>query len=58
MRAIFGADRGKTEATYLKANPEEMESEAEQWEVPKERAVVKPLRGLRKRHRGLNLAAG
>jgi hypothetical protein len=42
----------------LKANPEEIESETDHREVPKEDAVVKPVAGLRKRHRGWNLAAG
>jgi hypothetical protein len=42
----------------LKGNPEEMEFEAEHQEVPKEPAAVKPVRGLRKWHRGWNLAAG
>jgi hypothetical protein len=43
--------------TDLKANPKEMESEAEHLEVPKERAAVKPVGGLRMRHRGRNQAA-
>jgi hypothetical protein len=42
----------------LKANPEEMQSKVEHWEVPKECAMVKPVRGLRKWHRGWNLAGG
>jgi hypothetical protein len=48
---------GKTEATELKAKPEENESIAEQQEVPKEDAVVKPVKGWKKRHRGRKLAA-
>jgi hypothetical protein len=52
------ADRDARKTTDLKANPEEMESEAEHREVPKERATVKPISGLKKRHRGRNLAAG
>jgi hypothetical protein len=57
MRAIFGANRGKMEATDLKAYPDEMQSKAEHQEVPKEDAVEKPVRGWNKRHRGQNLAA-
>jgi hypothetical protein len=48
---------GKTEATDLEANPERMQSEAEHQKVPKEQAAVKPVGGLRKRHRSQNLAA-
>jgi hypothetical protein len=48
---------GKTEATDQKTNPEENESVAELQEVPKEHAEVKPVKRLRKRHRGWNLAA-
>jgi hypothetical protein len=48
---------GKMEVMDLKANPEEIQSEAEHQEVPKEQATVKPVGGLRKRHRGQNLAA-
>jgi hypothetical protein len=47
---------GKTEATGLEANPEEKENVPVHWEVPKEEATVKPVRGLRKRNRGRNLA--
>jgi hypothetical protein len=71
MRAILGANRGKTEATDLKHNPEKtevsleceeptsinMEPEAEHREVPKEEAAVMPVGGLRKRRRDRNLAA-
>jgi hypothetical protein len=39
---------GKTEATDLEANLEEIESETEHEKVPKEDAAVKPVRGLRK----------
>jgi gas vesicle protein len=39
----------------LKANPEEIESEMDHREVPKECAVVKLVDGLRKQHRGRNL---
>jgi hypothetical protein len=41
----------------MKANPEEMQSGAKHLEVPKERAAVKPVGGLRKLHMGWNLAA-
>jgi hypothetical protein len=47
---------GKTEATDLKANPEEMQSEAEHREVPKEHATVEAGRAPNKRHRSRNLA--
>jgi hypothetical protein len=43
---------------YLKANPEEMESEAEHWEVPKDDAIVKLVKGRKKQHKDLKLAAG
>jgi hypothetical protein len=39
-------------------NPEEMQSEAEHREVPKEHTAVKFVGGLRKRRRGRHLAAG
>jgi hypothetical protein len=48
---------GKTEAMDLKASPKEMQSKVKHWEVPKECAAVKPVGGLRKGHRGRNLAA-
>jgi hypothetical protein len=48
----------KMEATDLKANPEEMKSESEHWEVPKEDAIVKPVQGWKKWHRDRHLAAG
>jgi hypothetical protein len=57
MKAIFGADRGKTEATDSKANPEDKESEAVHREVPKDHVAVKLVGGLRTWHRGQNLAA-
>jgi hypothetical protein len=41
---------GKTEATDLKANPEEMESESEHQEVPQEVAAVKSLGTMKKQH--------
>jgi hypothetical protein len=57
-RKQMQADREASKTTDLKANREEMKSEAEHWEVPKEHALVKPVRGLRKRQRGRKLAAG
>jgi hypothetical protein len=48
---------GKTKATDLEANPEEMQSGAKHEKVPKKHTAVKPVGGLRKRHRGQNLAA-
>jgi hypothetical protein len=41
-----------SKTTDLKANPEEMEPESEHREVLKEDAIVKPVRGWKKRHRG------
>jgi hypothetical protein len=49
---------GKTEATDLEANAEEMQSVAVHEAVPKEDAAVKTGRALNKRHRGRHLAAG
>jgi hypothetical protein len=51
------ANQEASKNTDLKANPEEMKSEAEHWEVPKECVAVKPVGGLRKQHRGQKLAA-
>jgi hypothetical protein len=48
---------GRTEATDLVANPEEKESVPEHRVVPKEQAAVKPVGGLRKRHRFRDLRA-
>jgi hypothetical protein len=45
------------EVMDLEANPEEKESEVVHWEVLKEHAAVKHVGGLRKEHRGRNLAA-
>lgn len=42
---------------YLKANPEDIDPEVDHQELPKEDAVVKPVVGLRKWHRGQNPAA-
>jgi hypothetical protein len=39
-------------------SPEEMESEVERRKVPMECAVVKPIGGRKKRHRGQRMAAG
>jgi hypothetical protein len=50
------ASLGKTEATDLEANPEEIESEAEHEEVPKEEAAVKTGRALKERHGDGHLA--
>jgi hypothetical protein len=49
---------GKTEATDLKANPEEVKPETVHREVPKEEAAVKYSGALKKRHRHRHLAAG
>jgi hypothetical protein len=66
MRASVNAWRKETTACQevteaypekMEANPEDMESVAECWVVPKEHATVNPVRGLRKWHRGRNLAA-
>jgi hypothetical protein len=46
------------EATDLKANPEEMESESEHGEVPKKDAAVKRVKGRKKQQRDWHLAAG
>jgi hypothetical protein len=53
LMATFGADRGETKAypEQIEANPEEIEPEAVH-QVPKEDAAVKPVGGLKKRHRG------
>jgi hypothetical protein len=47
----------KMEDTDLKANPEEIESESERRKFRKEEAVVKPVKGRKKRHRDRHLAA-
>jgi hypothetical protein len=47
---------GKTGATDLETNPEEIESEAEHKEVPKEEAAVKTVRALKKRHGDRHIA--
>jgi hypothetical protein len=39
-------------------NPEKMEFESEHWDVPKEDAIVKPVKERKKRHRGRKIAAG
>jgi hypothetical protein len=50
---------GETKACpeNMVANLDKIESEAEHERVPKERAAVKPVTGLGKRHRGRNRAA-
>jgi hypothetical protein len=40
----------------MEADPEEIKSIAEHMEVPKKEAAVKPVRALKKRHGGQNLA--
>jgi hypothetical protein len=45
-------------ATDLKENPEETECESEHWEVPKEDAIVKPVKGRKKWHRDWKQAVG
>jgi hypothetical protein len=47
----------KTEATDLKVNPEEMESELEHWEVSQGVAAMKSSGTMKKQHRGRHLAA-
>lgn len=42
----------------LEANPEKSDVTVEHQEVPKEKATVKPVRTLKKRHRDQHLAAG
>jgi hypothetical protein len=48
----------KMEAMNLKGNPEELECQSDHWEVPKEDAVVKPVKGRKKQHRDWHLTAG
>jgi hypothetical protein len=48
---------GKTAATDLKTNAEEMESESEHREVPQEVAAVKSSGTMKNRHRDRHLAA-
>jgi hypothetical protein len=48
---------GKTDATDLKANPEERQSAGEHQEVPREEAAVMPVGEQKKRRRNQNLAA-
>jgi hypothetical protein len=52
------ADREASKTMDLKANPEDMKSEMEHWEVPTEEAAVKSLGTMKKRHRSRHLAAG
>jgi hypothetical protein len=56
--AITKTNQEQMEDTDLKGNPEEMECELEHWEVPKEDAIVKLVKGRKKRHRDRKLAAG
>lgn len=51
------ADREVRKAAELEANPEQKESETEHEKVLEEQTAVKHVGGLRKRHRGLNLAS-
>jgi hypothetical protein len=51
-------DRYAMKTTDLKANPEEMESEAEHREVSNEHAAVENGKAPSKRHRDWHLAAG
>jgi hypothetical protein len=44
MIAMTKANRGKMEATDLKSNLEEMESESAHQKVPEEDAIVKPVK--------------
>jgi hypothetical protein len=48
----------KMETTDLTANPEEMECESGHSDVPTEDAVIKALKGGKKRHRDQHVAAG
>jgi hypothetical protein len=52
MIAMTKTNKEKIAATDLKGNPEEMECELEHQEAPKEDAVVKPVEGQNRRHRG------
>jgi hypothetical protein len=57
-RKEMQADREASKTTYLKVNPEEMESESEHREVPKEDSMMKLVKGWKKRHRGRKPTAG
>jgi hypothetical protein len=46
------------EATDLKGNAEEVYCDLEHWEVPKDDAIGKLVRGWKKRHRGHKQVAG
>jgi hypothetical protein len=48
---------GKMEAMDVVANPEEIQSKVEHWEVPNKEAAVKSSGALKKWHRDGNLAA-
>jgi hypothetical protein len=49
-----------TEASLERKEPasDKMESEAEHWEAPEKDAIVKPVEGQKKRHKGRKQAAG
>jgi hypothetical protein len=49
---------GKTEDTDLEANPEEIESIAEQQKVPEEEGAMKAVGALKKRHGDGHLDVG
>jgi hypothetical protein len=54
ISSFLGKMEGSRECKEL--NPEEME--LEHHEVPKKDAIVKPIKGRKKRHRGEKLAVG
>jgi hypothetical protein len=58
--AVMRADRGESKAYPEKreAIPEEIESESEHQEVPKEEAAVKSFGALKKQHGDRNLSVG
>jgi hypothetical protein len=60
MLATISSCVGKAEGSgeCKELNPDEMKSESEHREISKEDAVVKPVKGRKKRHRGQKLAAG
>jgi hypothetical protein len=51
-------DQEASKTMDFKAKPEEMESKLEHWEVPKEDAIGKPVKGQKRQHRGQKQAAG
>jgi hypothetical protein len=58
MIAIMKANQEKIDAMDLKGSPEELLCESEHLEIPKEDAIVKPVKGRKKRHRDRKIAAG